>query len=260
MAKVAEGIARAAGGIAAGGRRRKELAIEVKAATKSRRSEVRSLLASLTGARGRASREQMAEMKKAARARRGEIRSLMARLKTSRRVASRTYQREANAANGARKAEVSALLTQLFRERVELRRHRQALATTLRHKAAAFMRDLTSGVAALRDGFAKEGRDRAAGIRGRLLAYGLGHREAIPVWRESLGHGRGAGTRPGEAGQPPAAETRVADRPPPPARAAGEAYEVAAAQTSDQAARSGRHASGALGHRGSAARHGRSSK
>ena len=42
MAKVAEGMARAAGGIATGRRRRGELAIEIKAATKSRRSEVRS--------------------------------------------------------------------------------------------------------------------------------------------------------------------------------------------------------------------------
>ena len=47
------------------------------------------------------------------------------------------------------------------------------------------MRDLTSGVAALRDGFAKEGRDRAAAIRGRLVAYALDRREAIAAWREA---------------------------------------------------------------------------
>ena len=40
------------------------------------------------------------------------------------------------------------------------------------------MRDLTSGVAALRDRFAKDGRDRAAAIHERLAAYALDRRDA----------------------------------------------------------------------------------
>ena len=139
------------------------------------------------------------------------------------------------------------------------------------------MRDLTGGVAALRDGFAKEGRDRAAAIRARLLAYAFHRREAIAVWREYLSGGRAAVAGRREAAQRPAAELRGADRPwsepapaaeaapvspepPAPPSLMGETYEAAAAPASDAAVRSGRRPSGALGHRGSAARHGRDSK
>lgn len=197
MAKVAESVARA-GGVATARRRRSELAIQINAATKSRRNEVQSLLTSLKGSRERAGREQSAEMRKATRARHGDIRTLLANLKTSRRSASREYQREANATNNAREAEVSAVLTQFSHERAARQRLRLGLAAALRRKAAAFMRDLTSGVAALRDGFAKEGRDRAVGIRGRLLAYGHSRRAAIAVWRESLSRGRSACAESGE--------------------------------------------------------------
>lgn len=216
-------------------------------------------------------------MNNATRARFGEVRSLLAGLKTSRRRASREYLKEASAAMREREAEVSALLTRFFHERVALRRHRQKLATELRHKAAAFMRDLTSGVAALRDGFAKEGRDRAAAIRGRLVAYAFHRREAIATWRESLSRGRGAGVELSQAGQRPAAESRVADRPspepapvaetaavspPPPAppSPADESNKLAAARSSDPADRSDRRSSRASGHRGSATSHGRGSK
>jgi hypothetical protein len=48
MAKVAEGIARVADGISMGRRQRSELAAEIKAATRSRRSDVRSFLESVT--------------------------------------------------------------------------------------------------------------------------------------------------------------------------------------------------------------------
>ena len=112
MAKVAEGIARAAGGFAAGRRRRDELAIEVKAATKSRRSEVRSLLSSLAGSRGRASREQAAEMKKAHESPPRRHPLLAGELENVAPQGEPRIQGQANAANSARKAEVSALLTQ----------------------------------------------------------------------------------------------------------------------------------------------------
>ena len=108
MAKAWEGAARAAEGFVAGRRRRGELAMEIKATTKSRRGEVRSMLEGLEASRRRAIRE---------------------------------YHKEAKAANSARKAEVGALLTRFFNRRVARRRDRQKLATTLRQKAAAFMRD-----------------------------------------------------------------------------------------------------------------------
>ena len=82
------------------------------------------------------------------------------------------------------------------------------------------MRDLTSGVVALRDDFAKKDCERAAAARNaprtheRLAAYALHRREAIAGWRESPSRGRGAGAASGEAAQPRAAESRVADRAP----------------------------------------------
>lgn len=251
MAKAAEGMARASGAIAAGGGRGVGMAMKVKAAAKSRRGEVRSMLASFTGARGRASREQAADMRKATRARHGEVGSTLASLRQLRRRASREYRKEAGAATRERKAEVSALLTRFFLERVARRRHRRGLATALRHKAAAFMRDLTSGVATLRDGFAKQNCDRAATICGRLLAYALDRREAMAVWREGLKHAGGAFAERGEAGQ------RPAPAPPSSPRAS---YEVAATKSANSAVRSARPTSGPLGAQGSAARHGKGSK
>ena len=58
------------------------------------------------------------------------------------------------------------------------------------------MRDLTGGVAALRDRFAKDGRDRAAAIHERLAAYALDRHEAIAIWRGSPRRGQQAGARP----------------------------------------------------------------
>ena len=265
MAKAAEGMARASGAIAAGGGRGGVLAMAVKAAAKSRRGEVRSMLASFRGARGRASWEQAAEMRKATRARHGEVGSTLAGLKQSRRRASREYLKQVDAATRERKAQVSALLTRFFHERVARRCHRRGLATALRHKAAAFMRDLTGGVATLRDGFAKQGRDRAAAIHGRLLAYALDRREATAVWREGLKRASGALAERGEAGQRPAAAPRAADRPPSqpvptPPSSPRASYQVAATASANSAARSARAPSGPRGAQGSATHHGKGSK
>jgi hypothetical protein len=173
MAKVAEGIARVAGGIAIGRRQRSELAAEIKAATRSCRSDVRSFLESVNTSRGRATRDQAAEAKKVAMGRHGEVCSLLKGLKASRGKATRVYQRDAIAINSRRRGEVKALLTQFGREMVARRKHRQELSMAQLEKAAGFMRDLTSGVAALRDRFVKDDRDRAAAIHGRLAAYAL---------------------------------------------------------------------------------------
>ncbi len=211
MAKMAEGMARVADGVAAGRRRRGELASEVRAATNGRRGEVRSLLANLRGSLGRASREQAANMNNVTTARHGEIHTSLESLQASREKAIREYRSEAGATAAARKNEVSALLTQFLRERVARRRHHQALATALRDQAAASMRDLTSGVATLRDNFAKEGRDRAAAIRERLSAYALDRRDANAVWRQTLNRGRIAVSEPSQADPRPAEEAVGAD-------------------------------------------------
>ena len=63
----------------------------------------------------------------------------------------------------------------------------------MRRRAAAFMRDLTGGVAALRNGFAVAERDRAAGVRGRLVAYAFERRNAEAAWRKPADQALGVG-------------------------------------------------------------------
>lgn len=277
MAIVAEGIARVTSGIAAGRRQRSELAMGINAATSSRRVEVRSLLADLKASRGHASREraekarkvtsarhgdvrsllaslkasrgkmgreQATEAKRATKARHGEVHSLLHGLKTSRGGAARDYRREATIAIGGRRSEVKALLTHFWRERVANRKHRQTLAAAQHDEAAAFMRDLTRGVATLRDNFAKEGRDRAAEIRERLAAYARDRQDAVAIWR--------AGLRQGQQVAAHHAEPSV------PASSSIPAHEdaVDATQSSEAAAGSGRRPFGNLGRRGSSESHG----
>jgi len=170
MAKVAEGMARVASGIAMGRRQRSELAVEIKGLTARRRGEVRSMLDNLRVSRGRATREQAVEAKKVVMVRHGEVCSMLKDLKASRGKAMRENQREATALNSRRRSEVKALLTRFGREMVVRRQHRQELSVAQHEKAAAFMRELTSGVAALCDGFAKESRDRAKEGRDRAAA------------------------------------------------------------------------------------------
>ncbi len=186
MAKVAEGIARVADGIVTGRRQRSELAVEIRNAARSRRGEVRSLLESLKASRGRASRELATEITKVTRTRHGEVVSFLAAAQASRGSASQAYRREAVVVTSGRRREIKALLTQFGRELSARRQRRLEFAAAQHDKAAAFMRDLTSGVAALRDGFAKENRDRAAAIRERLGAYALDRRNAVAAWGGSL--------------------------------------------------------------------------
>ena len=110
MAKLAEGIARVADGISMGRRQRGELAAEIKATTRSRRSDVRSFLESVNTSRSRASRDQATEARKVTRARHSEVHSLLQGLKTSRDRARPERQREAAAINSRRQSEVKALL------------------------------------------------------------------------------------------------------------------------------------------------------
>lgn len=176
MAKVAEGIARVAGGIATGRRRRSELASEIKALTRNCRGEVRSLLTSFKASRGQASRAQAAEIKKVTRTRHGEVISLLTSLNASRRKASLEQSAEAKKLVNKRHDEVSSLLDGLNVSRVRAIRE-------YRKKAAAFMRDLTNGVTLFLNEFAKNDRDRAVIVHERLAAYALDRSDAVAIWR-----------------------------------------------------------------------------
>jgi hypothetical protein len=189
--------------------------------------------------------------------RHGEVCSLLKGLKASRGKATRVYQRDAIAINSRRRGEVKALLTQFGREMVARRKHRQELSMAQLEKAAGFMRDLTSGVAALRDRFVKDDRDRAAAIHGRLAAYALDRREAVAIWRGSPRRGQQAGAQTTEASHRPAAEPAAvhAESPGPAGAPAG-----TPAHTADATARSSPPPFGNLGQLGSKGRHGGHSK
>jgi hypothetical protein len=250
MAKVAEGIARVASGIAMGRRQRSELAVEIKGLTRRRRGEVRSMLDNLRASRGRATREQAAEAKKVAMVRHGEVCSLLKGLKAARGKAMREYQRDSIAIIGKRRGDMRTLLTRFGREMMVRRQHRLDLSVEQREKAAAFMRDLTSGVAALRDTFAKEGRDRAAYIHGHLAAYALDRCNAVAAW-----HGSYQGAGPSHR---PAADAPAVQAEPPASAHASAAAHTAAAQSPDP--KSGRRPFGNLGQPSSKGHHGGHSK
>ncbi len=106
-------------------------------------------------------------------------------LKTSRVRAGHAHRTAATAARKGRHAEVRALLTRFRRHRETWRRHYLT-------EAATFMRDLTAGVAELRDAFGASQRNRATARREavralwkRLGEYGRDRREASAAWRGS---------------------------------------------------------------------------
>jgi hypothetical protein len=261
MAKVAEGIARVASGIASGRQQRSKLAMEIKNATRSRRSEVRSLLESLKASRVRTTNEQAAEAKKIVRARHGEVHSSMQGLKASRTRAAREYKREAIVIINGRRSEMKALLSQFRRVRIARRQHFQELAAAQRIKAAVFMRDLTSGVAALLDKFDKEGSDRAKAIRERLAAYASDRQEAVDIWLGKRHREQRTGAHSAEASHRSAHESPpIQSESPAPHGSSASPHDVAAAQAQEAAARSAKHPFGALGRKGSSEHSGKDSK
>lgn len=252
MAKVAEGTARVAAEISTARRQRSELAAEIKGLTRRRHGEVRSLLDSLRATRVRATREHALEAKKITKARHEEVHSLLKGLKAARSRAGREYQRDAIAIVGKRRGEVRVLLTRFRREMVVFRQRRRELSVAQREKAAAFMRGLTSGVASLCDGFAREGRDRAAAVRGRLAGYASDRRNAVAIWRGSERAARSdrlAAKPPVSQTEPPASAAASAETHTAAAHTA--ATHTAAAQSPDSSAKSGRRHFGSTGHRGS---------
>lgn len=283
MAKVAEGGARVANEIGSGRQQRRRLAMGIKNATRRRCSEIRSLLDSLTASRLRATseqateaeaamkarrreihsllkswkvsrnkmgREQTADAKRATRTRHGDVHSLLQGLKAARVSAGREYRREAIFVIKERRSDLNALMAQFRRMRGARRQHRKALVMTQRDEAAAFMRDLTSSVAALRENFAKDGRDRVAAIRECLAAYASDRREAA-----AIGRGNGHRRRMAAAieASPPSAAASPAIRTEPPAPPA---HEITVAETSDAATRPGTRPFGNLGLKDSSEHHG----
>lgn len=146
MAKVSEGIARVASGIATSRRYRGELATQIKGATKYRRKEIHSLLQNLKATRERTSRDMMAQLRKATTTRRSEVRAVLNGLRSTRGRENRAYH----------------------------------------DKAEAFMRDLTNGVAVLRAKFAKDDRDRAANLRQIFAEQAQDRSEAANIWRGKI--------------------------------------------------------------------------
>lgn len=98
---------------------------------------------------------------------------------------------------------MKAFIPQFGREQITRRKHRQELTVAQIEKAAAFMRDLTRGVAALLDSFDKGNRNRAAALRKRFGAYALDCCEAVAIWRGSAPP-EATGRRPDHRSEPSA--------------------------------------------------------
>ena len=197
MATLAEDTARVADAIVAGRGQRSELALAIKSATRRRHGDVRSLLVFLKESRVRAGREQAIEVRKV---------------------------------TSARHSDVLAFLSRLHAARGEA-------TTAQREEAAAFMRDLTSSVAALRDGFVREGRQRAVDVRERLDAYAQERRSALAAWAGILNktHEKPAAAGSPAGDHPAPAHAAHAAPPIPPSGAAKPAdAPAAAAQPEDQ--------------------------
>ncbi len=184
MAIMAEGMARVASGIATDRKHRSELAMEIKAITRSRCTDVHSFLKSLKVSRNKASRERMADASKMMRARHNEVHVWLKGLKTDRGKSASEHQKEAQALNKTRQSDVKALLKQFAKEGVASQKH-------FRESAATFIKGLSTGVAALLDGFDKLDSDRATALREQFAGYAADRHEAMAVWHGSHeGHQR----------------------------------------------------------------------
>ncbi len=168
MPSMTEDLRRIAGGIAASRQMRMEAATE-------RQREVHN--------RHRAVGHQMHEVK------------------TMRRKMSREQRKDASAGRLRRAHDVEAMLRQMHRDRDEL-------AAAARMQAAAFMRDLSLRVVALRDIFnashmarAKLRQDLAKELHARLAGYRQDRHEAYAAWR-------GMSARQGSPHAPPSTHGR----------------------------------------------------
>lgn len=130
-------------------------------------------------------------------------------------------------------------------------------------KAAAFMRDLTRGVAALLDSFDKGNRNRAAALRKQFAAYAGDRRDAIAIWRGSSRRGHQGSAQTTEASHRPAADSaKLHAESPASAGTHAEAHAAAGtpAHTANAPAHSSQPPIGNLGQPSSKGHHGGHSK
>ncbi len=167
-------------------------------------------------------------------------------IKTSREKMGREQRKDAAAGRRRRATESEVLLRQFHRSREAQHRHQLELAAAERVGAAAFMRDLTGRVAALRDNFGAGQRARAKSRHDSAQAL----HERLALYRQDR-HDAGAAWRGMPARQMPPPDPFVAHRPvaePHPARAepphpepAGSEPAAFAAPPAESATRFGRH-------------------
>ena len=181
MARVAEGMGRVAEEITAGRKQRRDFVAEVKIATGRRHSDVDSFLQNTRSARSKATREQAEHRRKTANARHADVFSTLLGIKTLRTNAAtvqaaegkkmtrelhddvrsmlrsqkafrirsaRANHKEAVDTNSRRQGEVKVMLDQFAREGVARRKEPDEFTQALHKRAAAFMSELTNGVAA----------------------------------------------------------------------------------------------------------------
>ena len=185
MMKLADEFRRLRGAIVASRAERSELTAAIKATTDRRSRTVRSLLHGMTTSRASETQAHGAQAKSMVRVRRSEMRESLSETKAARTEMGREHRHEADAANGERNVEITGLMSRFARERVAQRLHRGEAAAAQRKQASAFMSDLTSRVAGLRDRLAKEGRDRAEAIRSTFAARSSDRIAAGAIWRGS---------------------------------------------------------------------------
>lgn len=214
MPRMTEELSRIASGIAASRRQRAEDATVRAGVVSERHNEVGALLRGMTTARERMGRQQRREAAVALRGRCQEVKTLLGHC-----------------------------------QRAMSARHRQRLeqAAAQRAQAAAFMRELTTGVAALRDAFgvdqaarASSCRELARTVRRQLTEYGRDRHAAIAAW------GGASTAKPASAPALPArndpAQVRSEETPTQPVM---QGYSTPApAPAAEPAARAGRHRSG----------------
>lgn len=111
-------------------------------------------------------------------------------IRTSREKMGREQRQHAAAEQRRRVKETEVMLRQFHRSREAQHRHRLELAAAERARAAAFMRDLTGRVAALRDAFgagqqarAKSRLDAAKALHAGIAGYRQDRHDASAAWR-----------------------------------------------------------------------------
>ena len=147
------------------------------ATSRRQRAEARSVRGQVVVARGR------------------EVEASLEAMAKARNLVAREQQKDAAAARRHRHREVATLFRQFGRVRAVRWRQSVEAAAAEQAQAAAFMRDLTARVAALRDGFAMSQEARSAARRARahevteqLAGYARDRHGADLAWRGMAAH------------------------------------------------------------------------